>query len=70
MSQLVCFVNTNSSFKGVIHDVVRLVRKLVSQGFDLAALRKKFVIFHDRKLDFWSKYGVDIFEDMIFVFKT
>ena len=69
-SQLVRFVNINSSFKGFIHDVVGLVRKLVSQGFDLAALRKKFVIFYERKLDLWSKYGVDIFEDMINVFKN
>ena len=69
-SQLVRFVNINSSFKGFIRDVVGLVRKLVSQGFDLAALRKKFVTFYDRKLDLWSKYGVDIFEDMINVFKS
>ena len=69
-SQLVRFVNINSSFKGFVRDVVGLVRKLVSQGFDLAALRKKFVTFYDRKLDLWSKYGVDIFEDMINVFKS
>ena len=65
MSQLVRFVNINSSLKGFICDVTGLVRKLVCQGFDLATLCKKFVRFYKCKLDLWCKYGVDIFEDLI-----
>ena len=67
-SQLVRFVNVNSSFKGFKQDVASLVSKLVCQGFNLAALRKKFVCFYEGKLDLWSKYGIDIFDNMIDLF--
>ena len=67
-SQLVRFVNVNSNFKGFKRDVSDLVSKLVRQGFNLAALRKKFIKFYYSKLELWSKYGFDIFEDMIGLF--
>ena len=67
-SQLVRFVNVNSNFKGFKRDVSDLVSKLVRQGFNLAALRKKFKKFYYSKLELWSKYGFDIFEDMIGLF--
>ena len=67
-SQLVRFVNVNFSFKGFKQDVASLVGKLVCQGFNLAALRKKFVRFYEGKLDLWSKYGIDIFDTMIDLF--
>ena len=55
MSQLVRFAKVNSSFTGFKRDVSELTEKLVCQGFNLAALRKKFV-----KFDF-RKFGLDIF---------
>ena len=48
MSQLVRFAKVNSSFKGFKYDVSELTKKLVCQGFNLAALRKKFVKFYFR----------------------
>ena len=70
VSQLVRFVNINSTFKGFRRDVGDLVSKLVCQGFNLAALRKKFMKFYYSKLQLWSKYGFDILKDMVFLFST
>lgn len=67
-SQLARFAKVNCSFKGFIHDVSTLIRKLVCQGFVLAALRKKFVKFYHYNLDIWSKYGIDIFDDVMCLF--
>ena len=68
VSQLVRFVNVNSTFEGFKSDVASLVSKLVCQGFNLAALRKKFIKFYNCKLNLWSKFGLDIFDTMICLF--
>ena len=70
MSQLVRFAKVNSSFKGFKHDVSELTKKLVCQGFNLAALRKKFVKFYFRKLEVWSKFGLDIFNGIAPLFNV
>ena len=62
------YANVNSSFKGFTLDVTGLVKKLVCQGFDIAALRKKFIKFYHCKLEIWSKFGLDIFDDIISLF--
>ena len=67
-SQLVRFAKVSSSFKGFKLDVSALISKLVRQGFALAALRKKFVKFYHRNIDIWSKWGVDIFLDVLNLF--
>ena len=67
-AQLVRFANVNSTFKGFKSDVNGLILKLVCQGFNLAALRKKFLKFYDCKLNVWSKYGIDIYDDIIKMF--
>ena len=67
-SQLVRFAKVNSSFKGFKLDVSALISKLVRQGFALAALRKKFVKFYHRNIDIWSKWGIDIFLDVLDLF--
>ena len=68
VSHLVRFVNVNSTFEGFKSDVASLVSKLVCQGFNLAALRKKFIKFYNCKLNLWSKFGLDIFDTMICLF--
>ena len=45
ISQLVRFANINTTFDGFLSNVADLVDKLVAQGFNNAALRKKFVKF-------------------------
>ena len=70
MSQLVRFAEVNSSFNGLKRDVSELINKLVSQGFNLAALRKKFVNFYYSKLEVWSKFGLDIFNDITPLFNV
>ena len=67
-SQLVRFAKVNSTLKGFTSNVSDLVCKLVSQGFNLAALRKRFVKFYHSKMAIWSKYGHDIFEDIMNLF--
>ena len=67
-SQLVRFAKVNSEFKGFRNDVNALIGKLVCQGFALAALRKKFVKFYHCNLDVWSKYGIDIYDDVMSLF--
>ena len=56
------------TLKGFVSNVDDLLCKLVCQGFNLAALRKKFVKFYHSKLAIWSKYGHDIFEDIMSLF--
>ena len=68
VSQLVRFVKVNSTFEGFKNDVASLVSKLACQGFNLAALRNKFVKFYKSKLNLWSKFGLDIFDVMIRLF--
>ena len=60
ISQLVRFCKVNSTLEGFISNIKDLVSKLVLQGFDLAALRKKFNKFYHCYLDLWGKYGEDI----------
>jgi hypothetical protein len=60
ISQLVRFCKVNSTIEGFINDIKDLVNKLVMQGFNIAALRKKFDKFYQGYLDLWGKYGEDI----------
>ena len=64
-SQLVRFAKINTTVKGFYENISELVRKLVCQGFNLAALRKQFLKFYHSKLDVWCKFGVDIYEHVI-----
>ena len=68
ISQLVRFTNINTTFNGFLKDVSGLIVKLVSQGYILAALRKKFNKFYHSKLHIWGKFGVDIFDEVIKLF--
>ena len=67
-SQLVRFSKINSTYKGFKDDISKLVTKLVSQGFALAALRIKFVRFYYSRLNLWAKFGLDIYPDLIRLF--
>ena len=67
---LICLIFSLLNFRYKIYfehydDISNLVIKLVSQGFNLAALRKKFLIFYNSKLNVWSKYGEDIYDHVI-----
>ena len=69
ISQLVRFTNINTTLNGFLKDVSGLIVKLVSQGYILAALRKKFNYkFYHSKLHIWGKFGVDIFDEVIKLF--
>jgi hypothetical protein len=68
VSQLVRFAKINTTEEGFYSNISDLVKKLVSQGFNLAALRKKFQRFYNSKLDIWCKYGVDIYDHVIKLF--
>ena len=57
ISQLVRLARINNSYNYFISDVKLLVRKLVNQHFDPAALRKRFEVFVDKYFDIWGKYG-------------
>ena len=60
----------HSQYIGFVNDTRNLVNKLVMQGFELAALRNKFLKFYKYYLDLWGKYGVDIYsKDIIDIFK-
>ena len=67
-SQLVRFSNINTTFKGFKANVSSLILKLTSQGFQLAALRNKFITFYHSKLNIWGKFGIDIYNDIIELF--
>ena len=67
-SQLVRFAKINTTVKGFYENIADLVKKLLSQGFNLAALRKKFLKFYHSKLNVWCKFGVDIYEHVINLF--
>ena len=68
ISQLVHFAKINTTVEGFYSNVSDLAMKLVSQGFSLAALRKKFVKFYQSKLNVWCKFGVDIYKRLIKLF--
>ena len=68
ISQLVRFANINTTVEGFYSNICDLVKKLVNQGFDPAALRKKFLKFYNSKLNIWCKYGVDIYDRVIKIF--
>ena len=68
ISQLVRFANINTTVEGFYSNICDLVKKLVNQGFNLAALRKKFLKFYNSKLNIWCKYGVDIYDRVIKIF--
>ena len=68
VSQLVRFAKINTLVEGFYHNVKCLVNKLHKQGFNLAALRKKFFKFYHTKLNIWGKFGVDIFQHVINIF--
>ena len=69
ISQLVRFAKINTTFNGFKINVSKLLKKLVSQGFKLAALRKKFNKFYKSKLNVWGKFGIDIYDEFIEMFK-
>ena len=58
----------NTTVEGFYSNVSDLVMKLVSQGFSLAALRKKFVKFYQSKLNVWCKFWVYIYKRLIKLF--
>ena len=66
ISQLVRYCRINCSFTRFLEDVKRLVQKLVSQHFDVAALRKRFQVFIDRHFDIWGKFGVPLLVSHVF----
>ncbi len=68
ISQLVRFAKINTNINGFYTNIGNLIKKLVSQGFKVAALRKKFLKFYHTKLNIWSKFGVDIYEHVIKMF--
>ena len=68
VSQLVRFAKINTTIEGFYNNLRYLVNKLVKQGFNLAALRKKFVKFYNTKLNIWGKFGVDICDYVINMF--
>lgn len=68
ISQLVRFAKINTTFNGFYKNVSDLVLKLSGQGFILAALRKKFLIFYNTKIHIWGKFGKDIIEDILPLF--
>ena len=59
-SQLARFCRINTTLKGFLDNVNDLYRKLSCQGFERAALRKKFNKFYQSKIDTWGKFGIDI----------
>ena len=67
-SQLVRFAKINTNINGFYTNIANLIKKLVNQGFNCAALRKKFIKFYHTKLNIWGKYGVDIYEHVIKMF--
>ncbi len=70
ISQLVRFAKINTTVEGFYSNIADLLRKLVSQGFNLAALRKKFLKFYHSKLNVWCKFGVDIYDHVIKLFDS
>ena len=64
--QLVRFANINTTVTGFYSNTSDLVTKLVNQGFNLAAWCKKSLKFYHSKLNVCCKYGVDIYEHVIF----
>ena len=56
ISQLIRY----AMFSNFISDCKNLVSKLVGQHFDVAALRKRFVVFINKHFDLWGKYGVPL----------
>ena len=68
ISQLVRFAKINITVTGFYSNISDLVTKLVNQGFNLAALHKKFLKSYHSKLNAWCKYGVDIYEHVIHFF--
>ena len=60
ISQLLRFCTVNSEIKGFLNDTIDLTTKLKQQGFDTAALRKKFLYFYHNYINVWGKFGVDI----------
>ena len=67
ISQLVRYARNNSSFNSFVMDCRNLVRKLVSQCFDAAALRKRLEVFINKHFDVWGKFGVPLSISDIFV---
>ena len=65
ISQLMRFCKVKySNLNNFINDVKLLVDKLVKQGFNTAALRKKLFTFYHSKVNVWSKFGVDIYTQL------
>ena len=71
ISQLVRFCNINRTSKYFSDDAKSLVSKLYNQGFNVYALKSKYLEFADRYISLWSKYGTDITNDkyMRYIFK-
>ena len=53
---------------GFYFNISDLVTKLVNQGFNLAALHKKFLKFYHSKLNAWCKHGIDMYQYVIHFF--
>ena len=66
ISQLVRYARNNCSFNRFIDNIKDLVRKLVDQHFDLAALRKRFDVFVNKHFDVWGKFGVPLESSHVF----
>ena len=65
-SQLVRFCHINKTVKYFTKDVKDLISKLYKQNYDLSFLKDKYVEFTKHKINVWSKYGIDI-SDNIFI---
>ena len=65
MSQLIRICNVNTELNQFLEDIRILSRKLCRQGFNPAALRKILLKFYHSKIDFWGKFGVDLYENLM-----
>ena len=63
VSQLLRLCRICSKSKKFLAEIKNLNRKLVSQGFVLPTLKRKFKSFCNKYIHIWGRYGVDLFGD-------
>ena len=59
-SQLVRLCRINKTANYFKKDILKLVTKFVTQGFDKLKLRQKYLAFCSNYLSEWGRYGIDI----------
>ena len=57
--------NISTTFKTFKEFISNVVKKLVGQGFDIAALCTKFIKFYKYIINIWGKFGLDIHSHFI-----